>query len=303
MLEHNLFVLNEYSSRRIDVDGMRRKAETVFGDDFRFIYIGGVHDYKDAIREAAESGEDVRIYACGGDGTLNSVAQEVIGHDNLSLTNIACGTGNDYLKRFDDIAPFYDILSFAEVRESKVDVIRLNDFYSVNVSCFGLDANVCDVYEKLRPIRFIGKFGYQLGCVVSILKGVSQRCKVELDDGFVHDDYVALVCICNNGWYGGSYNPAPEANVKDGLLDVIVCKKISRFTMVRIIGKYKKGRRNEIPTKYLEHHRVRSLRINPYGRAPFNIDGELISEDHADIEVLPGKLRFFYPASVNEIDP
>ncbi|MBO7205443.1 MAG: hypothetical protein J6V08_03385, partial [Candidatus Methanomethylophilaceae archaeon] len=76
-MKHNLFVLNEYSSRRVDEGEMRRKAESIFGDDFQFIYIGGIHDYKDVIREAAESGEDVRIYACGGDGTLNSVAQEV----------------------------------------------------------------------------------------------------------------------------------------------------------------------------------------------------------------------------------
>lgn len=302
-MKHNLFVLNDYSSRHVDKEKMDQEARNLFGDDFEFIHLGGVDDYKEKIRLAGESGEDVRIYACGGDGTLNSVLQEVVGHDNLSLTNVPCGTGNDYLKRFDDPTVFHEVSSFYNVNESDVDVIRLNDLYSANVVCFGLDARVCETYERLRPIRLIGKFGYQIGCLVSIIKGVSQKCKVELSDGFVHDGEVTLVCICNNGWYGGSYNPAPEANVKDGLLDVIVCRKISRLTMIRILGKYKKGKRYKISPKIMEHHRVSSLRITPDQAAPFNLDGELIKADDAFIEVLPKKLRFFYPETTNEIDP
>lgn len=302
-MKHNLFVLNDYSSRHVDKEKMDQEARNLFGDDFEFIHLGGVDDYKEKIRLAGESGEDVRIYACGGDGTLNSVLQEVVGHDNLSLTNVPCGTGNDYLKRFDDPTVFHEVSSFYNVNESDVDVIRLNDLYSANVVCFGLDARVCETYERLRPIRLIGKFGYQIGCLVSIIKGVSQKCKVELSDGFVLDGEVTLVCICNNGWYGGSYNPAPEANVKDGLLDVIVCRKISRLTMIRILGKYKKGKRYKISPKIMEHHRVSSLRITPDQAAPFNLDGELIKADDAFIEVLPKKLRFFYPETTNEIDP
>ena len=302
-MKHNLFIINDRLSIHPDVDRMRREAENLFGDDVEFAHIGGDDGYREAIRKAGESGEDCRVFACGGDGTLNAVIQETMGYDNLSVTNLAYGTGNDYLKRFDRPEEFRNLDSFRDISESEVDVIRLNDRYSANVICFGIDARVCETYERLRPIRFIGKLGYHIGCVFNIIKGVNQSCRVELDDGYVYDGDVTLICVCNNGWYGGSYNPSPDANVKDGLLDVIICKKISRLTMIRVIGKYKKGRHREIPSKILEYHRVRSLRITPKGPSPFNLDGELIVSDGAEISVLPGSMRFFYPGSVKEIDP
>ena len=303
MVRHNLFIVNDYSSHHIDLTEMKALADSIFDSDVDFAHIGGRNDYKDMIRDAGESGEPVRVYACGGDGTLNSVLQEVMGYGNLSLTNVALGTGNDYLKRFDRPSAFHDLEEFSKTFESKVDVIRLNDLYSANVVCFGLDARVCEVYEKLRPIKIIGKMGYQIGCLVSIIKGVSQSCRVELDDGAVFDGKMTLVCVCNNGWYGGSYHPSPEANVKDGLLDVIVCRKISRLTMIRILSKYKKGMRHKISSKIIEHHRVRSMRIIPDEVSPFNLDGELVMAPEANISVEHEALRFFYPESVKEIDP
>lgn len=299
----NLFIVNDHSSHPLDVDVMRERAESSLEGTVEFAHIGGKNDFHDAIRNAGESGEEVRVFACGGDGTLNAVIQDTMNYDNLSVTNLACGTGNDYLKRFDRPEVFRKVESFSHVDESNVDVIRLNDRYSANVVCFGFDARVCETYERLRPIKFIGRFGYHIGCVLSILRGVFKPCRVELDDGFVHDDDVTLVCVCNNGWYGGSYNPSPEANVKDGMLDVIICKRISRLTMIRIISKYKKGQHSRISPKILEYHRVKSLRIIPKEPSPFNLDGELIIADSAEIEVLPGRMRFFHPSSVREIDP
>ena len=302
-MERNLFIINNYTNKVPDLDTFSKEVETVLDGGVRFAYIGGVNDYKGAIRQAGESGEDIRVFACGGDGTLNSVIQEVIGFDNLSVTNFALGTGNDYLKRFDDPTKFRDIREFSDVRESKVDIVRLNDMYSANVVCYGLDARVCKTYEKLRRYRLLRRIGYHIGCVISIIKGITQGCTIELDDGYRYDGKLTLMCVCNNGWYGGSYHPAPEANVKDGYLEVIICKAISRLTMIRIIGKYKKGRRDEISRDIISCHRVRSLRVTSHGVAPFNLDGELVDLEDAEIEVLPQRMRFFYPASVKEIDP
>ena len=56
-----------------------------------------------------DSGEELRFYACGGDGTANEVANGIIGYDNASMTVIPVGTGNDFLKNFgDDLDKFRD---------------------------------------------------------------------------------------------------------------------------------------------------------------------------------------------------
>ena len=49
-------------------------------------------------RNIAASGEDVRFYACGGDGTANEVANGIVGRENAAMTCIPIGTGNDFLK-------------------------------------------------------------------------------------------------------------------------------------------------------------------------------------------------------------
>ena len=54
---------------------------------------------KIAERAAAE-GAPARLYACGGDGTLNEVVNGAAGHDFLAVTNVPKGTGNDFLKLF-----------------------------------------------------------------------------------------------------------------------------------------------------------------------------------------------------------
>lgn len=57
-------------------------------------------------RQAAASGEALRIYACGGDGTLNEVVNGVVGFPNVSVTHFPGGSGNDFIKIFNDTAPF-----------------------------------------------------------------------------------------------------------------------------------------------------------------------------------------------------
>ena len=62
-----------------------------------------------AVRKLTETGQELRFYACGGDGTVNEVANGAAGADNAAMTCVPLGTGNDFLKNFGDMAPlFYD---------------------------------------------------------------------------------------------------------------------------------------------------------------------------------------------------
>ena len=60
-------------------------------------------------REAAETGEEVRLYACGGDGTLNEVAAGAAGCQNAAVTVFSGGSGNDFVKLFSDPNAFRDL--------------------------------------------------------------------------------------------------------------------------------------------------------------------------------------------------
>ena len=69
---------------------------------------------RDLAREAASRGGEVRIYACGGDGTLNEVVNGVVGFDNVAVTHFPGGSGNDTIKIFSDPAAFTQLVELAK---------------------------------------------------------------------------------------------------------------------------------------------------------------------------------------------
>ena len=103
-----------------------------------------------------------------------------------------------------------------------------------------------------------------------------------------------MICICNGRWYGGGFNPVPEAEPDDGLLDVLVVEKVSLLQVASVIGHYQKGRYAEYP-ELIRHARCRSLRIECAERSVVNVDGEAVYTTDAKIEVVPHAIRFFYP--------
>ena len=79
------------------------------------------------VREkAAEyAGEQVRFYACGGDGTLNEVAAGAAGLDNVSITHYPCGSGNDFIKLFGaDCTSFKDLDNLIDGKDVELDYIE-----------------------------------------------------------------------------------------------------------------------------------------------------------------------------------
>ena len=93
-------------------------------------------------RRAAETGEELRFYACGGDGTLNEVVCGAAGFENVAITHFPGGSGNDFIKIFSETEPFHHLERLLDCEETRVDLIRCNGRYSVNILSMGLDARV-----------------------------------------------------------------------------------------------------------------------------------------------------------------
>ena len=86
----------------------------------------------------------------------------------------------------------------------------------------------------------------------------------------------------------------PEADPADGILDVLLVKKISRLNVPGAIGKYKNGRYKEL-SHLARHYRVNSLKVICDKPTPVNLDGELRTAQEVEFSVSKEKLRFFYP--------
>ena len=255
-------------------------------------------DCRRLARAAAETGEDYRIYACGGDGTLNEVASGAAGYDNAAVTVFSGGSGNDFVKLFDDPKAFFSLERLLDAEETTFDMIRCNDSLALNICSVGLDARIgTDVSRYKRLPFFHGFHAYAASTVVNVVKGIAEHYVVELN-GEVFDSEMTFVCVCNGRYYGGGFNPVPEADPADGLLDVLLVDKVRRVQVPSIIGKYKDGRYKELPG-LVRHFRTDRIRIRCDKPTPINIDGELRTDVTVDMAVAEEKLRFFYPRGLS----
>ena len=120
---------------------------------------------------------------------------------------------------------------------------------------------------------------------------------VELN-GETIDAEQTFICVCNGRYYGGGFNPVPEADPSDGMLDVLLVKKISRAQVPGIIGKYKNGRYRELSeiARYIKTDRVK---ITCDKVTPINMDGELRTAQVVEMKVAEEKIRFFYPKGLS----
>ena len=245
-------------------------------------------------REAAKTGEEVRIYACGGDGTLNEVAAGAAGFPNAAVTVFSGGSGNDFVKLFNEPKAFFDLERLLDAEEAEFDMIRCNGDLALNICSVGLDARIgTDVASYKRIPLLQGFRAYAASTVVNVIRGIGEHYVVEIN-GEVIDDTYTFVCVCNGRYYGGGFNPVPEADPADGLLDVLLVKEVSRTQVPGLIGIYKNGRYKELP-QLVRHFRTKQLKIRCDKANPINLDGELRTAQVVDFEVAQEKLRFFYP--------
>lgn len=249
-------------------------------------------------RRLCESGESLRFYACGGDGTVNEVANGIIGYDNAAMTVIPVGTGNDFLKNFGEgAALFSDAENLWDGPQFPMDVINVNGRIVLTIACSGIDARVAaDVHKYSESPLLDGKTSYIYSLVVNFLfRGIGSHWTVELDDHAIEGDY-ALVAVCNGRYYGGGFMPIGEARMDDGVLNVMTVKKVSRLQFLRFVGPYSKGEYRKFP----DHAHVTTPRVIRIRSQKADIvtcmDGECITGDDVTIRLHDKRLNFFAPA-------
>ena len=245
-------------------------------------------------RKAAQSGEEIRIYSCGGDGTMNEIVAGVAGYPNVAVTMYSGGSGNDFARMFDQPDAFRDLERLLDAEEVTFDLIRCNEDYSLNICSVGLDARIAaDVANYKRLPLLSGFRAYVASTVINLLKGISEHYVIEIDGERI-DAKKTLICACNGRFYGGGFNPVPDADPADGKLEVLVIEAVNILQVPSVIGKYKNGRYKELShlVKHYSTDRVKVIFDKP---TSINLDGEQRMAEVADIRLAEEKIRFFYP--------
>ena len=249
-------------------------------------------------RAAAETGGEYRIYACGGDGTLNEVAAGAAGFANVSVTVFSGGSGNDFVKLFDDPRAFYDLERLLDCEEAEFDLIRCNGTRALNICSVGLDARIAADVSRYKRLPLLQGFrAYAASTALNLIKGIAEHYVVEID-GQVFDGEFTFICACSGRFYGGGFNPVPEADPTDGLMDVLLVDKVSLAQVPGIIGKYKNGQYKQLP-HLVRHFRTTRLTVHCDREVSVNVDGETILAKDVTFSIGEEKLRFFYPRGLS----
>ena len=301
----HLFIINPAAGSRNRTDDYSRVIHKLCRErgleyDIRVSTAPG--ECKRFAREAAQSGKEYRLYACGGDGTLNEVVQGAAGYKNAAVTVYSGGSGNDFVKLFNDPKAFFDLERLLDAEEATFDLIRCNDDFAMNICSVGLDARIGTDVSSYKRIPLLQGFrAYAASTVINVIKGVSEHYVVEIN-GEVIDGKQTLVCVCNGRYYGGGFNPVPDADPCDGLLDVLLIKGVSRLKVAAVIGKFKDGRYKEL-SNLVRHFRTDRIRILCDKLTPVNLDGELRMAQDVTMSIAEEKLRFFYPRGLTWAAP
>ena len=291
----HLFIINPAAGKEnktIELTGMIARTMQKREEPCEIYVTKGPLDATEKIRAEAEKGDELRVYACGGDGTLNECVCGAAEKPNVSVTHYPCGTGNDFIKAFgEERQRFFTLEELIDGETRDIDVIRVGDRYSVNICSVGIDARIgCNVhkYSKIG-----GAGGYVISTAVEVLKGVSTPLRATVDD-FVDAGQKTLICVCNGTSYGGFFKPVPEARVDDGKLDVLVVGKVSRLNFAKLVGTYAKGGWRSM-SGLITHYDARRVVIEAEETFSVNLDGEEIRTRRAEMELVPGGLRFVFP--------
>ena len=248
-------------------------------------------------RRMCDSGEELRFYACGGDGTVNEVANGIIGYDNAAMTVIPVGTGNDFLKNFgDDLEKFRDAENLWDGPQFPIDAIDVNGRIALTIACSGIDARVArDVHKYSESPLLDGKSSYIVSLLVNFLfKGIGSHWKVEMDGEEMEGDW-SLVSVCNGRYYGGGFMPVAEARMDDGVLNTLVVREVNRRTFLKFVGPYSRGEYAKFP-EYAHCSCPKVVHI--HSEKPDIVtclDGESVVNSDVTIKLHDKKLNFFGP--------
>jgi len=252
----------------------------------------------DATRITREAyGRGVRNFiAVGGDGTsyevVNGLFPESIGKEPARLAFLPLGTGNSFLRDFSDKGVEYAIESILADRSRSCDVLRLRHrsgtIYYINLLSMGFSADVA----TLRARRFAdwGELGYFTSIFLTLARFNRRPFPVRVEKQEEFDDRPCLfLTFSNSKFTGGTMMIAPKAEVNDGMVEYVRWGPIGRLGLIRNLPGLYDGTHIEHPLA--EHQGVKRVEFKLDHRVDVMVDGEVLSLQCEELDVLPGALK------------
>ncbi len=220
------------------------------------------------------------IVPVGGDGMINRVLNGIKGTNNI-LSFLPNGTGNDFARTVKETLS--DGLN-------KVDVIRINNKYCINIACFGVDAEIANDDTYVHNTVIPKKLRYIIGVPNHFLNYNPKELNISFDDKEIENKFTTVV-VCNARYYGSGIKVSPSSILNDSMMEVYLVDEMKKLDMVSTILSMKNG-------KHENREGVRKITtdnifISSNKPIDINIDGEKYTDINFDINLIHNGIEVF----------
>ena len=242
-----------------------------------------------------------RLVAVGGDGHLNEVLNGFIENDlpvnaESRLSFVMTGTGCDFQRSLGISGKWQAaVAKLKDAKVRKIDVGKVTYTaadktqkirYFDNIASFGLSGAVDHCLEHSRLRDYLGGSPLFLWATIkTVFTHPNQGIRFRIDDGPEEEICSRLGLLANGRYFGGAMHAAPEAELDDGLLDLLMLKEISVAKFLWHLPKIYKGTHLKIPEIFFQ--KVRKFTAESSEQVILDIDGESPGYLAATFEVLP----------------
>jgi diacylglycerol kinase (ATP) len=243
---------------------------------------------------AADSSRDKtydRVAICGGDGTLH-YATRAFDLSGGTMALIPLGSGDDFARVLGIPRSLPQACATAvRGRVREVDVALANNLRYLGVAGFGFDSEVARFANE--HVRFLkGSLVYLYSIVRVLPRFKPHRVKMFASE-IVRDEEIMFAAVGNSRQYGGGIRITPSAVVDDGVLDVCIVHRTSRFQLLMTLPRAYNG--SHVKKPFVETARGTEFRFESERPLDVFADGEYLTQTPVRFAMCPQKLKIAVP--------
>jgi len=224
-----------------------------------------------------------KVVVVGGDGMVHAAINKI--RDN-PIGIIPAGTGNDFARalglELND--PIKTIKKIISAGTELIDLGKVGNEYFAAICSTGFDSIVNERANRLKWPR--GKMKYNIAMLLELPRFKPKSYEIVID-GKPIKTQAMLIAIANGLSYGGGMKVCPEAQIQDGLLDIMILAPVSKFEFVRIFPSVFKGLHVNHPAVSIVQGRSIQITADAVGYA----DGERIGDLPLNVSISPNRMK------------